>query len=87
MHGGHGKVRLPHLVGQPVDLSTSVAENDRLSNSEGIIEITQCIKLSLFFFDSNEVLLETFQGQLVTLDQDTNRVCHELRRHVKHIVG
>ena len=32
MHGGLGKVRFSHLLGEPVDFAASVAENDRLGD-------------------------------------------------------
>lgn len=36
-----------HFLSQPVHLSTSVDENDSLSNGQGFVKITQCVQLPL----------------------------------------
>ena len=41
-----------------------------LSDSECIVQVTECIKLPLLPLDSNEELLDPLQRQLVTLHQD-----------------
>ena len=87
VHTADCEVGFAHLVGQPVNLPASVAENDGLCNGKGVVEIAKGIELPVLLLHSNEVLLETFEGQLVTLDQDTNGVGHELGGHVEHIVG
>jgi hypothetical protein len=43
--------------------------------------------LEFLLFDSDKELPDTFQGQFITLDQDPDRVGHELGRHLEHIVG
>ena len=47
-----------------------------LSNSECIVEVTECIKLPLLPLNSNEELLNTLQRQLVTLYQDPEQSEH-----------
>ncbi|KAI6762674.1 hypothetical protein HG530_008654 [Fusarium avenaceum] len=72
MHAADSKVRLAHLVCEPVDLAAGVAEDDSLRD--------------VLLLDGDKVLLETFEGQLVTLDKNANRIGHELGGHVEHIV-
>lgn len=86
VHGRHCEVGLAHLVSEPVDLSACVTEDDSLCDCECVIEIAKCVELPLLLLNGNEVLLEAFQGQLVTLDKDANRVGHELGGHLQYIV-
>lgn len=87
VHAADSEVGLAHLVGQPVDLAPGVAEDDSLSDGQCVVEITQSVKLPVLLLDGDEVLLETLEGQLVTLNKDANGVGHELGRHVQHVVG
>lgn len=87
VHARDCEVGLTHLVGEPVDLAAGVAEDDCLCDGQGVVEIAKGIKLPLFLLNGDEVLLDAFQGQFVTLNQHTHGVCHELRRHVEDIVG
>ena len=86
MHTGHGEVRLAHLVGEPVDLATGVAEDHGLCDGQGVVEITESIELPFFLLDSNEILLNSFQGQFITLNQHAHGVGHELGGHVEDII-
>ncbi len=51
-----------------------------------IVEIAKCIEFPILLLDSNEELLDAFKSQLITLDQDSDWVGHELGRHLKHVV-
>merc|ERR1719438_293534 len=86
VHGTDGKIGLPHLLSEPVHLTLSVAENYSLCDSQGVIQVTQGVKFPLFSLHSNEELLNSFQGQLVTLDKDPDGVRHELAGHLKDLV-
>ena len=86
VHTANGEVGFAHLVGQPVDLPAGVAENNGLRNRKGVVEIAKGIELPILLLHSDEVLLQALEGQLVTLDQDTDGVGHELGGHVEHIV-
>lgn len=78
VHGRDGELTRSELVGQPVDLSASVAEDDGLGDGDGLVEIAKRVELPLLLFDGNVELLDTFQGQLVTLDENADGVAHEL---------
>lgn len=81
------KVCLSHLLGQPVDLSLCVAEDDGLGDGEGVVEITEGVKLPILLLYGDEELLDPLEGQLVSLYEDPDRVGHELCRHLEDVVG
>ena len=86
MHRRHREVRLAHLVREPVDLPAGVTEDDGLGDGEGVVEVAERVEFPLLLLDRDEVLLQSLERQLVALDQDSNRVGHELGRHVQDVV-
>ena len=66
MHGGDSEVCLSHLLRQPLHLSLCVAEDDRLSDGQGVVEVTERVKLPLLLLYGNEELLDALKGQLIT---------------------
>lgn len=87
VHARNGKVGLAHLLGEPVDLAASVAEDDGLGDCERVVEIAESVEFPFLLLDGDKVLLETLESEFVTLDEDTDRVGHEFGRHVEDIVG
>lgn len=87
VHRRYGKVRLPHLLRQPVDLPARVAEDDGLRDGQRVVQITQRVELPLLLLDGDEVLLEALERELVTLDDDAHGICHELCCHLEHVMG
>ena len=61
MHGSHCEVVLCHLFSQPVNLSLCVAENDCLSDCEGVIQVTEGVKLPLLLLNCHKELLDALQ--------------------------
>ena len=47
-------------------LPLGVAEDDGLCDGEGVVKVTQSVKLPLFTLDRHEKLLDSFQSQLIT---------------------
>jgi len=86
-HGRYGELALVHLLGEPIDLSPCVAENDGLGDRDGLIKVTERVKLPLLLLDSNVELLDTFERQLITFDEDTDGVAHEFFCHLKYVCG
>ena len=86
VHGRDGEITGGKLVGKPVDLSSGVAEDNCLGDGDSFVEIGEGVELPFFLLDSNVELLDTFEGQLSLLDQDTNRVTHELSGDLEHIL-
>merc|ERR1712137_1123727 len=87
MSGGDNKVLLEHLVGEPFDLSASVAEDHSLRDVQSIIQVAKSVKLPLLTFNNNVELLNTFQGQLVALNEDTDRIVHKLGGNLQSLRG
>lgn len=69
---------MAHLLGQPVDLSAGVTENDGLCDVQGVVEIAEGLELPLFTLDGDVELLNSFKSEFVSLDQNLNGVVHEL---------
>lgn len=74
-----------HLLGQPVHLPPGVTEDDGLGDSDSLIQIAQGVELPLLFLNGNVELLDTLKGQLITLDEDANRVTHEFLSDFKDV--
>lgn len=74
VHSRDSEIGLAHLLGKPVDLPARVAEDDGLRDGKGVVQVAEGIELPVLFLDSDKELLNAFEGQLVTLDQNANRV-------------
>ena len=51
-----------------------------------VVEIAERVKLPVLLLDGDKELLDALKRQLVALDEDPDRVRHELGRHLKHVV-
>lgn len=87
VHAGDGELLLLHQVGQLFDLAAGVAEDDGLSNVDGVVQIAQGVKLPLLVLNLNVELADTFKGQLFLLDKNTDGVLHEALGHIQHFSG
>ena len=87
MHGRDSEVTGSELVGEPVDLPTGVAEDDSLCDGDGLVKIGKCVQFPILLLDSNVKLLDTFEGKLGLLDQDTDGVAHELGGDLENVLG
>ena len=74
-----------HLLRQPIHLPASVTEDDGLRDSHRLVQVAQSIQLPFLLFDGDVELFDTFQSQFVPLDQNPNRLSHELLRYFEHI--
>lgn len=72
-----GEVTSLQLISEPSDSLTSVAEDDGLSDVQGVVQIAQSVQLPLFLLNVDEELTNTFQGQFFLLHQDADGVVHE----------
>ena len=66
MHRGDGEIGLSHLLRQPLHLPLGVAEDDCLCDCEGVVQVTQRVKLPLLLLHGNKELFDSFQCQLIT---------------------
>ena len=87
VHGRDSEVTSSELVSEPVDLSAGVAEDDSLGDGDSLIEIREGVKLPLLLLNSDVELLDTFEGKLLLLDQDTDGVTHELGGDLQDVLG
>jgi len=81
VHVADGEISLLHLAGQPFNLRPLVAEDDRLSDSQRIVEVTKSLKFILILLNSDEILPDALQGQFVALNKNLDRTSHELISH------
>jgi hypothetical protein len=49
-----------------------------------VIQITQGVELPILF-DHHEEPLDSFEGQLITFDENPDQICHQVRCHLQHI--
>ena len=66
MHAGHRKVGLDHLLGKPIHLAASIAEDDSLRDGQGVIQVAQSIEFPLLALHGHEELLDALERQLIT---------------------
>ena len=87
VHGRHGEVTSSEFVGEPVNLSSCVAEDDGLSDGDCFVKIGESVKLPVLLLDGDVELLDTLEGEFGLLDQDADWVAHELCGNFKDILG
>ncbi len=68
----------PHLICQPVHFAPGIDKDHTLGDSQCLIQITQGVQLPLFPINIHIELLDTLQGQLVSLHQNLDWLVHEL---------
>lgn len=87
VHGRDGEVTGGEAVSEPVDLLAGVAEDDSLGDGNSLVQVGEGVELPLLLLNGNVELLDTLQGKLVLLDQDTDRVAHELGGDLEDVLG
>lgn len=87
VHGRDGEITGSELVGEPVDLSAGVAEDDGLGDGDSLVQVREGVELPLFLLNGNVELLDTLQGELILLDQDADGVAHEAGGDLEDVLG
>lgn len=87
MHGGDGEITGSEFIGEPVDLSSGVAEDDGLCDGDGLVQIGKGVQLPVFLLNSDVELFNTFEGKFGLLDQDTDWITHELGGDLEDVLG
>jgi len=87
VHSRDSEITGRELVGEPVNLSAGVAEDDSLGDGDSLVQIREGIELPLLLLHSNVELLNTLQGKFILLYEDTNGLTHELGGNLKHVLG
>ena len=68
-----------HLLREPLDLPARVDEDHRLRDRQRLVQVAQRVELPLLPLDHHVELLDAVERELVALDEDADRVAHELR--------
>lgn len=87
MHGRDSEVTSGQLVGEPINLSSGVTEDDCLCDGDCLVEIGKSVQFPILLLNSDVELLDTFEGKLSLLDQDTNGIAHEFGGDLEDILG
>jgi hypothetical protein len=78
MHNGNNEIVLLHLVSQLNNSLFGVAIDQSLTDVKVTVEIEEDVHLPLFLFYGDIVLLDTFEGELLILDQDLGGIAHKV---------
>jgi hypothetical protein len=78
VHDGDGEVVLLHLVSELGNALLGVAIDKGLVNVEVTIQVDEDVHLPLLLLNGDIVLLDTFKGELLILDEDLCGVAHEV---------
>ena len=84
---GNGELSSLKLFGEPIDLSSGVAEDDGLGDGDGLVEIGEGVQFPLLLLDGDEELLDSLEGEFVSLDENSDRVSHELGGDFENVGG
>lgn len=87
VNGRDGELLGSKTLGNHVDLSLGVAENNGLGDRDGLVQVAENLELVLLLVNVNVELLDTFKGKLILLDKNADGVTHELGGDLKNILG
>ena len=87
MHDGDTEIVLLHLLGELNDSLLSVAIDEGLVDIKVAVEVEEDVHLPLLLFYGDVVLLDTFEGQLLVLDQNLGGVSHEVLGQLQDVHG
>ena len=76
------EIFLSHVISQPVNLAPGIAVNNSLSDCERLVKVTEGVELPFFALYSYVKLLDSLQGELITLNENTHGLVHEFTSHV-----
>jgi len=68
VHRRYREVAGMHLLSQPIDFPSGIAEDDGLGNGQSFVKITESIQLPFLFFYADVELLDTLECKLLLLD-------------------
>ena len=87
VHDGDTEVVLLHLLGQLDHSLLGVAIDEGLVDVETAVEVEQNVHLPLLLLYRDVVLLNTFEGELLVLDQDLGGIAHEVLCQLQNVHG
>ena len=87
VHAGDDEVLLRHAALEFVDSALRVAVDDRLVDIQVGVQVQQNVHLPLLLLDSDVVLTDTLEGQVLTLYENLLWVSHEVLGHTEDLWG
>ena len=81
VHDGDGEIVLSHGLLELFNTLLGVAVDEGLVDIKVGVEVKKDVHLPLVLFDSDVVLLDTFKGELLVLNQNLCGVAHEVSGH------
>lgn len=87
VHDGHDEVLLGHALLKLLDTLLSVAVDEGLVDVQIGVEVQEDLDLPFFLFDGDVVLVDTFKGELLVLDEDLCWLSHEMLGQSENIRG
>lgn len=84
VHDRNGKVLIGHNLFEFFDTLFSVAINKRLVNVEVRIKVKEHLHLPFFLLNGDVVLMNTFEGQLLVLNENFGGIAHKVACELKN---
>jgi hypothetical protein len=81
VHDRDSEVVLSHRLFELLNALLGVTVDESLVDVQVGVQVQQDVHLPLFFLDSDVVLVDTFEGQLLVLHKDLCGITHEVLRH------
>jgi hypothetical protein len=85
VHAGDNEVLLGHAALELVDPALRVAVDNGLVDVQVRVQVQQNVHLPLLLLDSNVVLVDTLEGEILLLHKDLGRVPHEMLGQTQNI--
>jgi len=87
VHDGDGEVVFGHGLFKFFDSLLGVTVNKSLVDVKVGIQIEQNLHLPLLLLDSDVVLVNTFESELLVLDENLGGVAHEMLGELQNLIG
>lgn len=87
VHGRHDKVLARHRLLQLFDALLRVAVDQRLVDVQVRVQVQKHLNFPLLFLHRDIVLVDTFKGEFLVLDEDLGGVLHEVLGELEDLGG
>jgi hypothetical protein len=87
VHDRDGEIVLGHGLFELLDSLLSVTVDEGLVNVQVGVQVEEDVHLPLFLLDGDVVLVDTFKGKLLVLDENLCGVTHEVLGHAENLWG
>jgi len=84
VHDGDGEVLLGHALLELLDSLLGVTVDKSLVDVKVGVEVEENFHLPLLLLDGDVILVDTFEGELLVLDEDLGGVSHEMLGELKN---